>query len=148
MAYVILFSFEPFFSTYVDQPVRLLGLSPLTDQKLAGVVMMIEQIATVGVAFVLLLARRAPNAPGADAAYAQPAPEPSPWSFTFEPLFALLGRRRRSSSTARAWRREPARRAPAGVVRGGRALDRPRAQLAPRDDRGRTTSSSSTCSRT
>ena len=56
MAYVILFDFRPLFSTYVDQPVRLLGLSPLTDQKLAGVVMMVEQIATVGLAFVLLLA--------------------------------------------------------------------------------------------
>jgi putative membrane protein len=55
MAYVILFDFRPLFSTYVDQPVRLLGLSPLTDQKLAGVVMMVEQVATVGVAFVLLL---------------------------------------------------------------------------------------------
>ena len=55
MAYVILFDFRPLFSTYVDQPVRLLGLSPLTDQKLAGVVMMVEQVATVGLAFVLLL---------------------------------------------------------------------------------------------
>ena len=45
LAYVILFDFRPLFSTYVDQPVRLLGLSPLTDQKLAGVVMMVEQIA-------------------------------------------------------------------------------------------------------
>jgi len=43
------------FSSYEDQPVRLLGLSPLTDQKLAGVVMMVEQILTVGLAFVLLL---------------------------------------------------------------------------------------------
>ena len=55
LAYVILFDFRPLFSTYVDQPVRLLGLSPLTDQKLAGVVMMVEQILTVGLAFVLLL---------------------------------------------------------------------------------------------
>ena len=55
MAYVILFDQRPLFATYVDQPVRLLGLSPLTDQKLAGVVMMVEQIATVGVAFVVLL---------------------------------------------------------------------------------------------
>jgi cytochrome c oxidase assembly factor CtaG len=55
MAYVILFDPTPLFSTYVDQPDRLLGLSPLTDQKLAGVVMMVEQIATVGLAFVLLL---------------------------------------------------------------------------------------------
>jgi len=55
MAYVILFDPETLFPTYVHQPVRLLGLSPLTDQKLAGVVMMVEQVATVGVAFVLLL---------------------------------------------------------------------------------------------
>jgi putative membrane protein len=55
MAYVILFDYRPLFSTYVDEPVRLLGLSPLTDQKLAGVVMMIEQVATVGLAFLILL---------------------------------------------------------------------------------------------
>jgi cytochrome c oxidase assembly factor CtaG len=55
LAYVILFDFTPLFSTYVDQPVRLLGLSPLTDQRLAGVVMMVEQSLTVGVAFVILL---------------------------------------------------------------------------------------------
>ncbi len=55
LAYVILFAYEPLFSTYVDQPVRLLGLSPLTDQKIAGVVMMVEQVFTVGLAFVILL---------------------------------------------------------------------------------------------
>jgi cytochrome c oxidase assembly factor CtaG len=55
MAYVILFDTRPLFSTYAHQPVRLLGISPLTDQKLAGVVMMAEQLLTVGVAFVLLL---------------------------------------------------------------------------------------------
>ena len=55
MAYVILFDPTTLFPTYADQPVRLLGLSPLTDQKLAGVVMMVEQAATVGLAFVLLL---------------------------------------------------------------------------------------------
>jgi len=55
LAYVILFDFKPLFTTYVDQPVRLLGLSPLTDQKISGVVMMVEQVLTVGLAFVLLL---------------------------------------------------------------------------------------------
>ena len=55
LAYVILFDYKPLFSTYVDQPVRLLGLSPLTDQKISGVVMMVEQVLTVGLAFVLLL---------------------------------------------------------------------------------------------
>jgi cytochrome c oxidase assembly factor CtaG len=55
LAYVILFDSKPLFPTYVEQPVRLLGLSPLTDQKIAGVVMMVEQVLTVGLAFVLLL---------------------------------------------------------------------------------------------
>ncbi len=52
---MILFEFKPLFSTYVDQPARLLGISPLTDQRLAGVVMMVEQGLTVGVALVVLL---------------------------------------------------------------------------------------------
>jgi cytochrome c oxidase assembly factor CtaG len=68
MAYVLLFDFRPLFSTYVDQPVRLLGLSPLTDQKLAGAVMMVEQIVTVGLAFVLLV-RAARRERGALAAH-------------------------------------------------------------------------------
>ena len=55
LAYVILFAYAPLFPTYVEQPVRLLGISPLTDQRLAGVLMMVEQVLTVGLAFVLLL---------------------------------------------------------------------------------------------
>jgi len=71
LAYVILFDYRPLFPTYADQPVRLLGLSPLTDQKLAGVVMMVEQVFTVGLAFVLLLlaARREPDAAVAPVAH-------------------------------------------------------------------------------
>ena len=61
LAYPFVFGFRPYYDVYVDQPHRLLGLSPLTDQKLAGLVMMVEQAATFGVAIVvlLLLARRA-----------------------------------------------------------------------------------------
>lgn len=61
LAYVFVFSFHPYYDVYVEQPERLLGLSPLTDQKLAGVVMMVEQALTLGTALVLLLlaARRA-----------------------------------------------------------------------------------------
>ncbi len=61
LAYPFLFGFEPYYDVYVDQPERLFGLSPLTDQKLAGLVMMVEQAATLGVAIVVLLrlARRA-----------------------------------------------------------------------------------------
>ena len=55
MAYVILFDPTPLFSTYRRQPDRLLGISALTDQKLAGVVMMVEQVLTVGIAFLVLL---------------------------------------------------------------------------------------------
>ena len=76
MAYVILFDYAAV-STYVDQPVRLLGLSPLTDQKLAGLVMMVEQIATVGLAFVLLL-RASRRRAAAIARDGQPALDPPP----------------------------------------------------------------------
>ena len=57
LAYVVAFSPEVLFDPYVEQPDRLLGLSPLTDQKLAAVVMMVEQAATLGVAFLLLYRR-------------------------------------------------------------------------------------------
>ena len=61
LAYVFVFGFEPYYDVYVAQPERLFGLSPLTDQKLAGVVMMAEQALTLGVALVVLVwsARRA-----------------------------------------------------------------------------------------
>jgi putative membrane protein len=61
LAYPFVFGFRPYYDVYVDQPHRLFGFSPLTDQKLAGLVMMLEQAATLGVAIVvlLLLARRA-----------------------------------------------------------------------------------------
>jgi len=54
LAYVIAFSPEPLYDAYAEQPERLLGLSPLTDQKLSAVVMMVEQALTLGIAFVLL----------------------------------------------------------------------------------------------
>ena len=61
LSYVIVFGFEPYYDVYAEQPERLLGLSPLADQRLAGVVMMVEQALTLGVALVLLFrsARRA-----------------------------------------------------------------------------------------
>ena len=64
LAYVFVFGFEPYYDVYVEQPERLFGLSPLTDQKLAGVVMMAEQALTLGLALVLLVlsARRARGA--------------------------------------------------------------------------------------
>ncbi len=64
ISYPFVFGFEPYYDVYVEQPHRLLGLSPLTDQKLAGLVMMAEQALTLGVAIVVLLrlARRARTA--------------------------------------------------------------------------------------
>ena len=66
LAYVFVFGFDPYYDVYADQPERLLGLSPLTDQKLAGGVMMVEQALTLGLALVLLvrLARRSRGARG------------------------------------------------------------------------------------
>ena len=55
LADVLIFSFNPFYAAYADQPERLFGLSPRLDQQLAGVVMMVEQILTVGTASVFLL---------------------------------------------------------------------------------------------
>ena len=55
LAYAFVFSFHPYYDVYAEQPERLLGLSPLADQKLAGVVMMVEQLLTLGVALVLLV---------------------------------------------------------------------------------------------
>ncbi len=73
LAYVFVFSFHPYYDVYTEQPERLFGLSPLADQKLAGVVMMAEQAVTLGTALVLLLlaARRT-----REAAAPRAAPEP------------------------------------------------------------------------
>jgi cytochrome c oxidase assembly factor CtaG len=67
LAYVFVFSFHPYYDVYTEQPERLLGLSPLADQKLAGVVMMGEQLLTLGVALVALglAARRTRAVPAA-----------------------------------------------------------------------------------
>lgn len=55
LSYVLLLSFSPLYGSYADQPERLLGLSPLADQRLAGGVMMLEQALTLGTAVVLLV---------------------------------------------------------------------------------------------
>jgi cytochrome c oxidase assembly factor CtaG len=71
LAYVIVFDPNPLFDGYTQQDERLLGLSPLTDQKLAGVVMMVEQLVTVGACLLVLVNKvrreRALRAAGAPA---------------------------------------------------------------------------------
>src|SRR5262245_17318545 len=71
LAYPFVFGFDPYYDVYTEQRHRLLGLSPLTDQKLAGVVMMVEQALTLGTALVVLvlIARR-----GRTARRAEPEP--------------------------------------------------------------------------
>jgi cytochrome c oxidase assembly factor CtaG len=57
LAYVIVFEPTPLFETYTEQDERLLGLSPLTDQKIAGVLMMVEQMVTVGTCLLVLVSQ-------------------------------------------------------------------------------------------
>lgn len=51
----LLFSSSARFGRYADQPDRLFGFSPLTDQRLAGAVMMVEQLLTLGIFVGILL---------------------------------------------------------------------------------------------
>jgi cytochrome c oxidase assembly factor CtaG len=51
----LVFSFHPYYPAYAGGHGRLLGLSPLTDQRVAGLVMALEQLLTLGTCFVLLL---------------------------------------------------------------------------------------------
>jgi putative membrane protein len=55
LADVLLFAMRPLYPSYADQTDRLLGLSPLADQRLAGLVMMAEQLLTLGTCVALLL---------------------------------------------------------------------------------------------
>ena len=141
-----MFGFEPYYDVYEEQPERLLGLSPLGDQKLAGVVMMVEQALTLGVALVLLvrLARRERRR----GAPTRSRPEmPSPWSFTFEPLFLVLAVVAVVALRPRLAPRTRDRLA--RVVLRRRASRSSSARSTRRSGRSRSsTSSSSTCSRT
>jgi len=51
----LVFSDHGLYPSYADQPRRLLGLSPLTDQRLAGLVMFVEQTLVLGACIGVLL---------------------------------------------------------------------------------------------
>jgi len=51
----LLFSSKPLYGRYAHPADPLFGISPLTDQRLAGVVMMTEQLLTLGICVALLL---------------------------------------------------------------------------------------------
>jgi putative membrane protein len=55
MSDVLVFSFHAYYPPYAAQPHRVLGLSPVADQRLAGLVMMGEQLFTAGTCVVVLL---------------------------------------------------------------------------------------------
>ncbi|HEX2506615.1 MAG TPA: cytochrome c oxidase assembly protein [Gaiellaceae bacterium] len=55
LANVLVFSFSPLYEAYALQDERLLGLSARTDQRLAGLVMMVEQVLVLGLAAAVLL---------------------------------------------------------------------------------------------
>jgi cytochrome c oxidase assembly factor CtaG len=55
LADILIFSFEPLYPAYAAQDERLFGFSALFDQRLAGLVMMVEQTITLGTCVVLLL---------------------------------------------------------------------------------------------
>jgi putative membrane protein len=57
LAYVLIFSLTPLYPSYAAQSTRLFGLSPLLDQQLAGVVMMVEQLLALGIWAALTLRR-------------------------------------------------------------------------------------------
>jgi putative membrane protein len=53
----LVFSFHPYYPAYAGRPARLAGISALSDQRLAGIVMALEQLVTLGTCFCLLLQR-------------------------------------------------------------------------------------------
>jgi cytochrome c oxidase assembly factor CtaG len=55
VADTLIFSLHPLYGIYEAQPHRAFGLSPLADQRLAGIVMTGEQILTLGTCAALLL---------------------------------------------------------------------------------------------
>ena len=52
---VLIFSFHSLYPSYAGQDERLWGLSAVRDQQLAGIVMMVEQLVTLGLCVALTL---------------------------------------------------------------------------------------------
>jgi cytochrome c oxidase assembly factor CtaG len=55
LADVLIFSFHSLYPSYAAQDERLWGLSPVRDQQLAGIVMMVEQLVVLGLFVALTL---------------------------------------------------------------------------------------------
>jgi cytochrome c oxidase assembly factor CtaG len=59
----ILIATPPLYPAYAEQSVRLFGISPALDQRLAGLVMIGEQVASLALCFAFLLPALRPDAP-------------------------------------------------------------------------------------
>ena len=53
---VLFLAARPLYPTYASEPVRLLGLDALTDQRVAGLAMMAEQLVTLGALALIVMA--------------------------------------------------------------------------------------------
>ena len=124
---VLVFSFTPLYPWYHGA----YGISALTDQQLAGIVMMVEQLATLGTCVALLLLPRWSRGRAGLAL----ARNVSPTAFSWEPLFLALAVAA-GALYLRAARTEPPARWRARRLRLRALPDRGLAQLAARDDRG------------
>ncbi len=121
---VLVFSFTPLYPWYHGA----YGISALADQQIAGLVMMVEQLLTLGICVALLLRPRwQPRAPSRD--------RMSPYAFGFEPLFLVLAVAAAVALLARRAPRSALGLAPR-LVRRGSLPHRRRAQLAAREPRG------------
>ena len=58
LAWLLVFSAAPFYPAYAGTGPGLFGISPLRDQQLAGIVMVAEQLATLGACSYFLLRAR------------------------------------------------------------------------------------------
>ena len=66
LAGVLVFSSSPIYPAYAGGGPRLLGLAPLRDQQLAGIVMVVEQLFALGLCVCFLLRARVRGARGFD----------------------------------------------------------------------------------
>jgi putative membrane protein len=64
LADILILTPHALYHAYATQPDRLFGLSPVTDQRLAGAVMMIEQLVSVGICLAFLTRAYRGNARG------------------------------------------------------------------------------------
>ena len=137
---VLIFSFTPLYPAYAQQAERVFALTPVRDQQLAGLVMTIDQLLTLGTCAAVLLwpaLRRRAGAHKRIARRGADSHESGPYRFSFEPLFLVAALVARCPLCARRPALRPEDRPSSGracCVRARARADRASAQLAARDD--------------